>query len=137
MQVYADSLVETGLKPPHVATLFALRDEPVGQQALGEAAGHDPVKLVGILNDLETAGLVERRRDCLDRRRHIVAITCAGRARLEAVERASAAAEERLLAGLSPAQRAQLAELLRIVHRTSGLTENCPGTAAANGERSA
>ncbi len=137
MQLYADALVEVGLKPPHVATLFALRDEPIGQQALGEAAGHDPVKLVGILNDLEAGGLVERRRDCVDRRRHIVAITCAGRARLAAVERASALAEERLLAGLDHVQRAQLATLLRLVRDTTKLSEACPGTAAAESEHSA
>lgn len=133
MQVYRESLAETGLKPPHVATLIQLRAAPVGQQALGEAAELDPVKLVGILNDLETAGLVERRRDSLDRRRHIVAITCAGRTRLEEVERASAVAEERLLAGLSPAQRAQLSELLALVIQTSRLDEVCPGAAASDG----
>ena len=80
--------------------------------------------------------LVERRRDCVDRRRHIVAITCAGRARLAAVEQASAAAEERLLAGLDAAQRAQLAALLRLVRDTTKLSETCPGTAAES-ERSA
>jgi DNA-binding MarR family transcriptional regulator len=132
MQVYRDSLEGTGLKPPHVATLVQLRSEPIGQQALGEAAGFDPVKLVGVLNDLETAGLVERRRDCVDRRRHIVAITCAGRERLAAVERASALAEERLLAGLSPPQRDQLAALLRLVIETTQLAEPCPGTKEAD-----
>jgi DNA-binding MarR family transcriptional regulator len=136
MELYRDSLVETGLKPPHVATLNQLRAAPVGQQALSEAAGLDPVRLVGILNDLETAGLVERRRDCVDRRRHNVAITCAGRERLELVERASAVAEERLLSGLSASQREQLAMLLRIVSETSRVAEPCPGTTESQTERS-
>jgi DNA-binding MarR family transcriptional regulator len=129
MDLYRDSLKGTGLKPPHVTTLFELRERPIGQQALGEATGLDPVKLVGILNDLETAGLVERRRDCVDRRRHIVAITDSGRARLAEVERSSAAADERILAGLSPHQRAQLAALLQIVVDAGRLAEKCPGTA--------
>jgi DNA-binding MarR family transcriptional regulator len=132
MQLYRDSLAPTGLKPPHVATLFALRAAPVGQQALGEATGLEAVKLVGILNDLETAGLAERRRDCIDRRRHIVAITSAGRARLEQVEHASTHAENKLLAGLNPCQREQLAELLRLVSETSQLQETCPGTTEAD-----
>jgi DNA-binding MarR family transcriptional regulator len=131
MQLYRDSLAHTGLKPPHVAALVALRTELVGQQALGEATGLEPVKLVGILNDLESAGLVERRRDAVDRRRHIVAITCAGRDRLSEVERLSALAEERLLAGLTPAQRDQLALLLRLVADTTHAAEACPGTAEA------
>jgi DNA-binding MarR family transcriptional regulator len=111
-----------------VTTLVQLRSAPIGQQALGEATGLDPVKLVGILNDLETAGLAQRRRDCVDRRRHIVAITVAGRARLEQVERASTLAEEKLLAGLDPAQRGQLAELLQLVMLASQVQEACPGT---------
>jgi DNA-binding MarR family transcriptional regulator len=128
MQLYRDALAPTGLKPPHVTTLVQLRSAPIGQQALGEATGLDPVKLVGILNDLETAGLAQRRRDCVDRRRHIVAITVAGRARLEQVERASTLAEEKLLAGLDPAQRGQLAELLQLVMLASQVQEACPGT---------
>jgi DNA-binding MarR family transcriptional regulator len=127
MEMYRDALVGTGLKPPHVAVLVQLRLEPVGQQALGEATGLDPVRLVGVLNDLETAGLVERRRDAVDRRRHIVAITCPGRARLDEVERASARADERLLSGLDPAQRRQLAQLLQLVAASSQAAESCPG----------
>jgi DNA-binding MarR family transcriptional regulator len=129
MEMYREALAGTGLKPAHVAALVQLRVEPVGQQALSEATGLDPVRLVGILNDLETAGLVERRRDALDRRRHIVAITCAGRVRLDDVERASAVADERLLAGLDRAQRRQLAELLHIVAGSSKVAETCPGAA--------
>jgi DNA-binding MarR family transcriptional regulator len=127
MEMYREALVGTGLKAAHVAALAQLRREPVGQQALGEATAFDPVRLVGILNDLETAGLVERRRDTLDRRRHIVAITCTGRARLDEVERASARADERLLAGLDADQRRQLSHLLQLVAASTGVAETCPG----------
>jgi DNA-binding MarR family transcriptional regulator len=133
-ELYRTALAGTGLKPPHVATLIQLRSEPVGQQALSDATGIDAVKLVGILNDLETAALVERRRDLVDRRRHIVAITGAGRARLDDVERAAAAADARLLAGLTPVQREQLAALLRLVIQSSQVAEPCPGLAAAQAE---
>jgi DNA-binding MarR family transcriptional regulator len=127
MEMYREALAGTGLKPAHVAALVQLRLEPIGQQALGEATGLDPVRLVGILNDLETAGLAERRRDVVDRRRHIVAITCRGRARLNEVELASARADERLLAGLDPAQRRQLAHLLQLVTASTQVAESCPG----------
>jgi DNA-binding MarR family transcriptional regulator len=131
LDLYRDALKGTGLKPPHVATLMELREHPIGQQALSEATEFDAVKLVGILNDLETAGLVERRRDCIDRRRHIVVLTESGRARLAEVERASAAADERLLVGLDAQQRSQLAHLLLLVVEGSRLAEPCPGAAAA------
>lgn len=126
-QIYREALTGTGLKPPHVAALVALRCDPIGQQALSEATKLDAVRLVGILNDLEAAGLIERRRDAVDRRRHIVVITGTGRTRLDEVERASGVAEERLLAGLNAAQREQLATLLRLVVDTSQVAETCPG----------
>jgi DNA-binding MarR family transcriptional regulator len=125
MELYRDALKGSGLRPAHVATLTLLRDRPVGQQTLGELTGLDPVKLVGILNDLETAGLIERRRDCVDRRRHNVAITCAGQAALAGVERATAQVDERLFAGLSPDQREQLAALLQLVEETNPMTDAC------------
>jgi DNA-binding MarR family transcriptional regulator len=131
MQLFRDALDGTGLKPPHVAALAELAAEPVSQQALSEATGFDPVKLVGILNDLEAAKLVERRRDCVDRRRHIVAMTDDGRARLEQVQRASAVAEEKLLRALSPVQRSELGALLRLVIETTAVAEACPGQGAA------
>lgn len=131
MQLFRDALDGTGLKPPHVAALDELAAEPISQQALSEATGFDPVKLVGILNDLEAVKLVERRRDCVDRRRHIVAITETGLARLDQVRRASAVAEEQLLRALSPAQRAELGALLRIVIETTAVAETCPGQRAA------
>ena len=71
-----------------------------------------------MLNDLETAGLAERHRDAVDRRRHIVAITGPGRAVLDEIEREGAKFEERLLAGLSLAEREQLAGLLLRISET-------------------
>src|SRR3954453_22618427 len=65
-----------GLAPRQGASLLLLgRSGNLGQQALSTALEVDPSILVGILNDLESARLVERRRDPSDRRRHIVAIT--------------------------------------------------------------
>jgi DNA-binding MarR family transcriptional regulator len=109
------------LTPRHIAALFELRGGPMPQQALGDAVGADPSKLVGILNDLEAEKLVVRQRDPEDRRRHIVALADEGDKRLAEAERQIAAVEERLLSGLTEEQRAQLAELLMLVKETSGL----------------
>lgn len=109
------------LTPRHLAALYELRRGPMAQQALGDAVGADPSKLVGILNDLEAEELVIRRRDPEDRRRHIVEVSEEGRERLAAAECQIAIVEERLLAGLNEKQRAQLAELLMLVKETSRL----------------
>jgi DNA-binding MarR family transcriptional regulator len=55
-------------------------------QAADREAGRDQV-VDRLLNDLETAGLIERRRDVDDRRRHIVVLTEAGGLRLREAER--------------------------------------------------
>jgi len=111
------------LTPRHFATLIELRAGPRSQQSLGEAVGADPSKLVGILNDLEAEGLVVRRRDPDDRRRHIVELAPKGETRLEATECVVDAIEERMLASLTDEQREQLAHLLSIVADTSGLPD--------------
>ena len=65
------------------------------------------------LNELEAAGRVERRRDPADRRRHLVAITEAGRTALDGAERAQATIEDEVLAALGAEERATLRRLLR------------------------
>ena len=57
------------------------------QQELADALCMDAKNVVLLLNDLEEAGHLIRRRDSEDRRRHRVYITAAGR---EALERAAA-----------------------------------------------
>jgi DNA-binding MarR family transcriptional regulator len=82
------------------------------QQALGEVLCIDANNLVLLLNELEGAGYAERRRDPLDRRRHLVHITARGRRALDRAERAQEQVEDEVLATLSPAERATLHELL-------------------------
>jgi DNA-binding MarR family transcriptional regulator len=112
MRQFADALKPTELTPGHLTALYLLRDRAVSQQVLCDAVGVDPSKLVGLLNDLEKESLVVRRRHPADRRRHIVEISELGKKRLAAAERAAAAVEERLLAGLDKQQRDELQGLL-------------------------
>ena len=112
MRQFADALKPTELTPGHLMALHLLRDRAVSQQALCEAVGVDPSKLVGLLNDLEQESLVVRRRHPADRRRHVVEISELGKKRLAAADHAVAAVEKRLLAGLDREQRDQLQGLL-------------------------
>jgi len=103
----------TGLQPYHYGIL-ALLDEGTTetQGAIAEALGYDKGQLVGMLDDLEEAGLVERTRDPVDRRRHVVQMTPQGRAALGRLRRLSAKLEAEFMAPLSDAERAQLHGLL-------------------------
>jgi DNA-binding MarR family transcriptional regulator len=101
------------LRPRHLIALSVLHERgPLSQQALGEALSLDPSNVVGLLNELEERGLVARKRDPADRRRHIVSLSAAGGTELAASDAEATRIEDDLLAALSPAERAQLRDLL-------------------------
>ncbi len=83
------------------------------QRQLADAAGVDPRNLVPILDDLEARGLVVRDDHPVDRRRHAVRLTPAGKAKLARLGQVGAAAELELLRPLDAAERKQLQALLR------------------------
>jgi|SRR2546421_10349094 len=136
---FNDALKPIELTPRHLQVLDELRQGPMSQQALADRVGADPTKLVGLLNDLEDRSLVLRRRDPVDRRRHIVENSREGEARVDAALAAAAAVEDELLAALDHEQRAQLRELLVLAAESSGLSEPCadPTTDAAADEQDA
>ena len=102
-----------GIRLKHFITLSHLRDQgAVSQQALGETLCLDANNLVLLLNELEASGLIERRRDPQDRRRHIVEITHAGLGALDQAELAMETIENDVLGSLSLEERASLRALL-------------------------
>jgi DNA-binding MarR family transcriptional regulator len=108
------ALVPHQLRPRHLVALAILAESgATTQQDLGAALRLDPSNLVGLLNELDTRGLVSRRRSPTDRRRHIVELTEHGHVILDEVRTAVDALEAELLGGLDRDQRATLAELLR------------------------
>src|ERR1039457_1368993 len=97
-----------------LAALSFLRDyEETTQQALTDGLCIDANYCVLLLNDLEAADYVERRRDPVDRRRHIVSLTDQGRKALHQAEAAQQTLEDKILVALDPEERSTLAHLLR------------------------
>ena len=97
-----------------LATLSFLRDyDETTQQALVEGLCIDANYCVLLLNDLESADLVERRRDPADRRRHIVSMTDQGQKALQQAEAAQQTLEDEILGALDEDERATLSNLLR------------------------
>jgi DNA-binding MarR family transcriptional regulator len=116
-----------GMNLRHFVTLSYLRDHPSApQQDLGDALCIDASNLVLLLNEIENAGLAERRRDPSDRRRHLVRLTPAGEQALVAAEQAQEGIEEEILHTLSAEERATLRRLL-----ARALADVEPGSAAA------
>jgi DNA-binding MarR family transcriptional regulator len=104
----------SGLTPYHHAVLAVL-DEGARetQNAIADALGYDRGQLVGLLDELEERGLVERRRDPGDRRRHTVTLTAAGSRALRKLRAIADALEHDFLAPLDSDQQQQLHALLR------------------------
>ncbi|EFC82171.1 transcriptional regulator, MarR family [Parafrankia sp. EUN1f] len=103
-----------GISLKELAALAYLRDhDRTTQRALTRGLCVDANYCVLLLNELEAAGLAERRRDPADRRRHLVTMTEAGRRALEQAEQAQETIEDEILAGLTPQERATLTQLLR------------------------
>jgi DNA-binding MarR family transcriptional regulator len=116
-----EALAPVGLNGREAEILLRLRSAgPLGQRQLIEQVDVDPSNLVTMLNRLESAGLVERRRDTADRRRHIVSLTAAGATRRDLADAAVASAEERLLSGLTATERTTLQRLLLKVDERTG-----------------
>ncbi|WP_164417701.1 MarR family winged helix-turn-helix transcriptional regulator [Streptomyces salinarius] len=115
----ADALAAEGLKMWHHVVLSAVRDlAPVAQADLGRGIGLDPKDLVGVLNDLQSAGLVVRVPDPGDRRKNAVSLTEEGGRVLVRCEEAARAANAELLAPLTEDERARLMDLVRRVAGT-------------------
>src|ERR1700755_2226107 len=101
-----------GMRLKQLIALDHLREETCLQQGLGQMLMLDPNNCVLLLNDLDEAGWVERRRDPADRRRHLVEITPEGRRALEEAERKLETLEDEVLGNLSGEERGRLHDLL-------------------------
>src|ERR1041385_4288841 len=97
---------ESGLSPYHHAILVALGESSHETQgSIADALGYDRGQLVGLLDELERRGLVERRRDPQDRRRHLVSLTADGKRMLSGLNKVARESEDAFLDPLTGAER--------------------------------
>src|ERR671937_1798424 len=105
---------QTGLHPYHHAILIALGEgSHETQGSIADALGYDRGQLVGLLDELEKRGLVERRRDPHDRRRHVVSLTADGKRMLTALNTVARRSEDAFLDPLTAKERQTFHALLR------------------------
>jgi DNA-binding MarR family transcriptional regulator len=108
-----DAFEETGLSGYHHSVLALLHEEPRETQAMiADALGYDRSHLVGVLDELEAQGLIERRRDPSDRRRHLVTLTPAGVQALERLRAIVKQVDDEFFEPLDAAERKALKAVL-------------------------
>jgi DNA-binding MarR family transcriptional regulator len=112
-------LATVGARGYHFRLLAALAESgPASQASLGLRAEMDRSDVTAAVGELAADGLVERTADADDRRRNVVAITDAGRARLRRLDEVLNDVQDELLAPLSSDERATLVGLLERLTRS-------------------
>jgi DNA-binding MarR family transcriptional regulator len=112
-RAFETSTAPGSLRPRHLVALRLLSERgPVSQQGLADILSLDPSNVVGLLNELEERGLITRRRDPADRRRHIVELSPAGEDELNLAYARLTLVEDDLLSALGADERDTLYQLL-------------------------
>jgi DNA-binding MarR family transcriptional regulator len=121
-QRFAWRIAAIDLQPPLFRVLNAVDAvEGQSQGTIGEAIGAPASRMVAIVDELESRGLVERRPHPSDRRIRAVYLTPKGRKLLSRGRKLAAEHEEELTQGMSERERKQLVALLQKVVKEQGI----------------
>ena len=109
-----DAFEARGANAYQHGVLCSLAESQAETQAqIADALGYDRSWLVGLLDELEEEGLIERKPDPADRRRNVVKLKPEGEARLLELREISKQVEDEFLSPLSKTERQQLHDLLQ------------------------
>ncbi len=113
-QNFAAHLGADGIGPGQLGVLLLVQANPGSNQTrIGRALGIDRSTLVSIVDALEARGFVRREPSPTDRRSHALVLTADGGAFLRAIRPRLDAHEAEIARNLSPAERAQLIDMLQ------------------------
>lgn len=101
----AARLAGVGISPRQYCVLSSAQEEELTQIRLAERSMLDKTTMVVTLDELERAGLAERRPSPADRRARIVAVTDKGAEAVKAAERIVEELQQELLESLPEGQR--------------------------------
>jgi DNA-binding MarR family transcriptional regulator len=111
---FAAALEPLGLRPPLFGVLTLIDANPGStQQELVDGSMIDPSSMVAIVDELEAAGLAERRQHPSDRRKHAIHLTAAGRRTLGRARQTAVKMADEVFSPLDAGERETLRRLLR------------------------
>jgi MarR family transcriptional regulator, transcriptional regulator for hemolysin len=109
---HAAALAEIGITPRAYCVLCKAGTGELTQIQLAERCGLDKTTMVVTVDELERAGLAERRPSPTDRRARIISVTDAGRAMIDEGRRIVDRVHEQVLATLPKGEREALLDAL-------------------------
>jgi DNA-binding MarR family transcriptional regulator len=113
LEIFIGRTAALGIHPRDFGVLSVLAAAgPRAQQDLADMLLVNRTMMVGLVDELEAAGLVERRRNPTDRRAYALELTDAGREALALAVPEIDAGEDELLAALNARERGRLLALL-------------------------
>jgi DNA-binding MarR family transcriptional regulator len=111
------------LTPPDAGILRMLAfSAGLSQQELSTRLNIHPSRLVAILDELESRGLLERKPNAEDRRQYSLHLTEKGRETMAEIGRIGREHQDALCAALTQTERDHLGELLKKIADEQGLT---------------
>ncbi|MFI4865646.1 MAG: MarR family winged helix-turn-helix transcriptional regulator [Steroidobacterales bacterium] len=114
-RTYVSFIGENKIRPGLFSLLCLVRANPgIAQIELGTHLGVDKASIVALLDRLERAGLIERRRSTRDRRRQGISLTESGTGELEALMTQVRQLERHMASRFS---KAELEQFLGFLHR--------------------
>jgi DNA-binding MarR family transcriptional regulator len=124
------ALEELNLTPRAHCVLATAAQGEFTQTELAQAVGLDKTTMVTTVDELEKAGLAERRPSAHDRRARVIAVTDAGRTMVDEGEKVVARTQDEILSSLpEPERKALVDALTRLIHDRLATPAHC-GTAA-------
>lgn len=122
-RAFAERLAPLHLSPPHAGILRILNQSPaLSQRALAARLHMHTSRLVAIIDEMESLGLIARQSVAGDRRAYSIQMTEAGREAFAEIGRIGREHEAAICASLSANERETLATLLQRIADERGLT---------------
>ncbi len=119
-----------GVTPVQYAALQTVGQTPgIDQRTLARTIGFDTSTIAGVIDRLESRGLMQRDASAEDRRVRLLKLTGEGHALLEALVPYVLRAQERMLAPLPKSQRSEFMRMLRVLVTANNEMSRAPSDA--------
>ena len=129
--IFLQETEATGITPVQYAALQTVANTPgVDQRTLARSIGFDTSTIAGVVDRLEARGLMQRNASPDDRRVRLLTITDDGHQLLAQVQPGMQRAQERMLAPLPAAERAEFMRMLRTLVEANNDLSRAPSDAS-------